>query len=75
MKLSAMQDLTKAVLAPVLLMLTALGVTGAPALAASPVLAQPNNADSGFATGLGLHQSDPTPTPTPVPPLPVPPGL
>jgi hypothetical protein len=72
MKLSAMHNLTKAVLVSVLLLMTAAGAAGVPALVASPVLAQANNADSGFATGLGLGQSDPTPTPTPVPPLPVP---
>jgi hypothetical protein len=72
MKLSAMHNLTKTVLVSVLLLMTASGAAGVPALVAGPVLAQPNNADSGSATGLGLGQSDPTPTPTPVPPLPVP---
>jgi hypothetical protein len=76
MKLGAMRHLTKAVIVSLLVLMTASGMAGAQALAASLALSQPNNAGSAFTAELGLDQSDPmpppTPTPSPVPPLPVP---
>ncbi|MBV8995285.1 MAG: hypothetical protein JO287_16680 [Pseudonocardiales bacterium] len=70
MKLNVARAVIKAVILSALVLMTASGIAGLQALAASPGLSQSNNAGNGLTIQLGLD--NPSPTPTPAPPLPVP---